>query len=118
LGRELSLVYHGTLPVMMPNGFALYGRGAAVPAQRAALSQERPSGPGPPLGAAAISAVQRLAAAAGHPLQVGTVSTRTAASPTDYGAMAALAAAALLTVLAWGFSLPARPIGWRPQSRR
>ncbi len=40
LGEELSLLYKGTLLVVMPDGFGLYGPGAAVPAQRAAALRE------------------------------------------------------------------------------
>ena len=41
LGEELSLLYKGTLLVVMPDGFGLYGPGAAASAQRAALSATR-----------------------------------------------------------------------------
>ncbi len=43
LGQELSLVYKGTLLVVMPNGFGLYGPGATAPAQRAALAGLAPA---------------------------------------------------------------------------
>jgi hypothetical protein len=115
LGQELSLVYRGTLLVVMPNGFGLYGPGAALAAQRHALVQ-RPSGAGSTLGAVTISAVRRLAAAAGHPLQVSAISSPAAPTPTDYGALIALAAGALLVALAWTVSLRVRPLGSHPGS--
>jgi hypothetical protein len=98
LGQELSQVFHGTLLVVMPNGFGV-ARVGAGPADRAAggagggavggadggalAGSAAPGGSaltgsaaagggaalgGAALGGAAISAVQRLAAAAGHPL--------------------------------------------------
>lgn len=109
LGQELSLVYRGTLLVVMPNGFGLFGPAASEPAQRAALAHQ-PSPGSSRLGATAISTVQQLAAAAGHPLQVGAVSTKTLAEQTDYGALIALAVGAALVAVAWGASLRARPL--------
>ena len=106
LGQELSLVYHGTLLVVMPNGFGLYGPRAAALAGRAGLGQAPAGGLGP----GTIAAVKRLAAAAGHPLSVGAVVARSAPSQTDYAALLALAIGALLIVFAWGASLRARPL--------
>ncbi|MGO9883924.1 MAG: hypothetical protein ACLPV4_13015 [Solirubrobacteraceae bacterium] len=109
LGEELSLLYKGTLLVVMPDGFGLYGPGAAVPAQRAALS-ERPTGG---LGAGTIAAVERLSAAAGHPLSVGPIETRSVPSTTDYVALIALAIGAALIAAAWTASLRTRPLRFR-----
>jgi hypothetical protein len=111
LGQELSLVYRGTLLVVMPDGFGFYGRGAAAEAQRSGLSGQTPGPPGPKLGAASITAVQRLAAAAGHPVSVAAVSVPTAAGASDLEALIALAAGALVIILAWAASLRARPLG-------
>jgi hypothetical protein len=102
LGEELSLVYKGMVLVVMPDGFGLYGPGAAVPAQRAALAAAR----GGRLGATTIAAVQRLSAAAGHPLSVGPVET-------DSTALIALGIGAALIAAAWIASLRARPPGFR-----
>lgn len=111
LGEELSLVYRGTLLIVMPDGFGLYGPGAGVPAQRSALE----SVPGSSLGAVTISAVQRLAAAAGHPLRVGTIVARSAPpGSTDFGALIALVLGAVLIAIAWVASLRARPLGSGP----
>ena len=38
LGQELSLVYRGTLLVVMPNGFGLESLNPAVPADASALA--------------------------------------------------------------------------------
>jgi hypothetical protein len=106
LGQELSRVYRGTLLVVMPNGFGLYGpaRGSS------ALSAARSGAPGPALGQAAISAVGRLAAAAGHPLHVGAIPLQSTPSQTDFWAALALAVGAVLIALAWVASIRARPL--------
>jgi hypothetical protein len=70
------------------------------------------------LGTAAISAVERLAAAAGHPLQVGAISTRATGSTVDYGALVALAVGVALIVASWSLSLRAHPLGSGVHSRR
>ena len=110
LGQELSLTYNGTLVVVMPNGFGLYGPGSRSAAQRTALARTGAPGSTAGLGTTAIAAVQRLAAAAGHPLSVGAVSTRAAPAKTDYLAWLAVLIGALLIVLAWVASLRARPL--------
>ncbi len=115
LGQELALVYHGTLLVVMPNGYGLYGPGSRAQTQRPALAQPGSATVGPGLGTSAISAVTRLAAAAGHPLHVSTVSAAAAATQTDYVAVAAFAVGAVLIALAWTASLRARPLGSRPE---
>jgi hypothetical protein len=111
LGQELSLVYRGTLLVVMPDGFGFYGPGAVAQAQRSGLSGQTPGPPGPRLGEASITAVQRLAAAARHPVSVSAVSVPTAAGASDLLALIALAVGALVIVLAWAASLRARPLG-------
>lgn len=118
LGQELSLVYRGTLLVVMPNGFGLYGPGANSAPQRNALATLHSNGSVSDLGATAISAVHGLASAAGHPLSVGTVSARATAAHTDHGALIALAGGAVLIALAWFVSMRARPLRSRPQSVR
>ena len=114
LGQELSLVYRGTLLVVMPNGFGFYGPHAAAQAQRSGLSGQAPGPPGAKLGGASIAAVQRLAAAAGHPVSVSAVSVPTAAGANDLLAVLALAAGGLVIVLAWA----AEPARAAPGSRR
>jgi hypothetical protein len=71
LGKELISFgrYHGTLVVSMPNGFGVFGPGA-TPAGKAALKALPPPGNGSldDLGAATVTAVEKVAAANGHPL--------------------------------------------------
>jgi hypothetical protein len=109
LGQELSQVFHGTLVVAMPNGFgvARVGAGPAV-----ALGRVPAPGSGAALGSAAITAVQRLAAAAGHRLSApsGAISPgATARSATGVVAWLVFAVGAILIVAAWAVSLRVRP---------
>jgi len=109
LGQELSQVFHGTLVVAMPNGFgvARVGAGPGV-----ALGRVPAPGSGAALGSAAITAVQRLAAAAGHRLSApsGAISPgATARSATGVVAWLVFAVGAILIVAAWAVSLRVRP---------
>jgi hypothetical protein len=113
LGEELSLVFHGTLLVVMPNGFGLYRTDGVPAAVASSISRMTAPGGGNSLGAAAVTAVQRLAGASGHPLALGEVSAPrpTSAGSPDGGpiAWAVFAAGAALIALAWTASLRARP---------
>jgi hypothetical protein len=119
LGRELSGIYHGTLVVVMPNGYgvALLAPGATRAQQlRAGASLEGAPlpGSGAETAAAAITAVRRVAAAAGHPLPtVAGVALPASGGgdAVDAVALIALAAGALIIAVAWAASLRARP--WR-----
>ncbi len=73
LGQELSLVYHGRLLVVMPNGLGLYHSESAA-TERAAIAG-LPSSGRTGLGAAALTAVQRLTAASGHPIAIPNATT-------------------------------------------
>jgi hypothetical protein len=116
LGQELSLVYHGPLLVVMPNGFGVAAVGATTPVGSSVLDGVRidaTSGPG--LGTAALTAVQRLAAAAGHsvaiPAAVATRSGRGSGSGSgDPVPLIVFAIGAVLIVVAWAASLRARPL--------
>ena len=110
LGQELSLVFKGTLMVVMPNGLGFYGPGAAALASRAGLRSTLPGAPGPGFGAAAISAVRRLAAASGHGLSVTVLSARRAGARTDYAALLTLVLGGVLIAVCWAASLRARPL--------
>ena len=114
LGREIMFVYRGTLVVAMngkPGGFGVFGPGA-TPAARRAL--ERIKLPRTPLTAAelarlAATAMQRVAAAAGHdlPLPAATATkkkTKTATRLLEVFLLAALA----LAVLGGGAAVLAR----------
>jgi hypothetical protein len=121
LAQELSQVAHGTLLVVMPNGFgvARIAVQAAPGAAASALSGLRAPGPGGDLGVATITALRRLAAHAGHALPAPrarpTVSSAqaggSALSTTGPVAWAVLAAGAILVAGAWTASWRARP--WR-----
>jgi hypothetical protein len=116
LGEELSLVYHGTLLVVMPDGFGLYGPSQAVAAGRRSLAGLRPAAGGAVLGTAALTAVQRVAAAAGHPLTVPAATAT--APPSAGGSTGALPILVFLLGLAliaaaWAASLRARPLRLR-----
>jgi hypothetical protein len=114
LGKELPLVFHGTLLVVMPDGFGVsHVGGAAAGATAGAASLPTPH-PGESMVTAAAAAVTHLAAAAGHPLAVPAL--KATSSPggswlgsVDLGSWLALAAGAVLVLLAWTASLRARP---------
>lgn len=110
LGQELSEVYRGDVLVVMPSGVGLYRIGRPGAGEQPALAGLRVSGAAGGLGAVAVTAVQRLAAAAGHPLPAPHV----AAAPSNGGSVDATAwivfvAGAALIALAWGVSLRTRP---------
>ena len=109
LGQELGLVYHGPLLVVMPNALGLYQLNRPDAAQQAALSHLSAPRPGTGLGVTALDAVQRLAAASGHPVPIPSASTPTRPSATDGTAWIVFAAGAVLIVLAWAASFRAKP---------
>ena len=111
LGEELSLMFSGQVLVVMPNGFGLYHAGSRTASELAALAHMRAAGSSLP--AAAIAAVERLAASTGHALpQVSTATGRTAA-PTGSGlgalSWAVLGAGVVLVAVAWTASLRVAP---------
>jgi hypothetical protein len=108
LGQELSLVYNGPLLVVMPNGFGLYHAGGA-PARAALGSLPEPGG-ATGIGAFAVTAVQRLASAAGHPLPAPSVSAPSASASSDPTAWIAFSVGAALVALAWAASFRAKPL--------
>ena len=112
LDQELALVYHGPLLVAMPGGFGYYDPGSPHQPPPAALAGVRIRAGGPGLAAATLAAVQRLAAAAGHPVQIRPApATGSKARSTNTPAVVAFAIGATLIVLAWAASLRARPPG-------
>ena len=110
LGQELSLVYHGPLLVIMPNGFGLVSLNPAVPADPSALAGVRIPAGGAGLGTVALTAIQRLADASGHSVAI-PAATATSIAPGSGDVVPAIAFAigAVLIVVAWGASLRARP---------
>jgi hypothetical protein len=81
LGQELVYYYKGMLLVVMPNGYGVYKRGAAIPEDKKALAQLSPPGTtdGTALAVSAGDAVRALARERGVALQVkpGTSSSST-----------------------------------------
>ena len=124
LGTELSLVFHGTLLVVMPNGYGVdvIGRpGAAAETQAAAapLIRLAPAGSGgAALADSAITAVRRITSADGIQLALPPVTvTATAASGgSDVVAWAVLSAGIVVLIAAWTASVRARPVGRRVAS--
>ena len=111
LGQELSLVYHGPLLVVMPDGFGFEGFKQPLTYEHAAVGGLSLTSGGPQLGAATVQAIQRLAARGGHSLQVAATSQSTS-SPTSSETvpLIALAVGALIVAAAWGASLRVRPL--------
>ncbi len=108
LGQELSLVYRGTLLVVMPGGFGLYEGGHPTGRGQSALAALRAPG-GANIVDSTLTAIQRLAAASGHTLQVTGIAAPVG-SGTDHAATwIALAIGAALIAAAWTASLRAMP---------
>jgi hypothetical protein len=107
LGQELGLVYHGPLLVVMPSGFGLYHVHLISTAEHALASRPNPrSG----IGAAAITGIRKLAAAAGHPLAPPAVTSNPGATAGSPIPGIVFAIGAILIALAWIASLRARPL--------
>ena len=110
LGQELSLVYRGPLLVVMPQGFGLYGVGESLGASRAALGTLGRGTGGGGIGVLAASAIERLAAASGHPLPAPVVTAPAASRSGTPDAWIAFAIGAALIAFAWGASFRSRPL--------
>jgi hypothetical protein len=109
LGQELALVYRGPLLVVMPHGAGFYD--AAHPSAPVPAAVAGRSGGG--FGAVALTTVQRLAAAAGHPVAIPSPSAPAKSGSSDIVAWIVFAVGAVLIGLAWAASLRARPPRWR-----
>ena len=110
LGQELALLYRGPLLVLMPGGFGFYRANTTLVRERAVLAAIPTPTAGTGLGTAALTAVQRLAAASGHPLPTPTAIVAPKSSSTDTVSWIVFAAGSALIALAWGASLRARPL--------
>jgi hypothetical protein len=110
LGQELALLYRGPLLVVMPGGFGFYRTNATLIRERAVLAAIPTPTAGTGLAAAALSAVQRLAAASGHPLPTPATTVASKPGSTDTVSWIVFAAGGALIALAWGASLRARPL--------
>jgi hypothetical protein len=110
LGQELSLVYRGPLLVVVPTGVGFWSPGSSGAPERSVLGPVRIASGGEGLALAALSAVQHLAMAAGHPVAISSPSASVAGGrSTDTTAIVAFGIGAALIVLAWAASLRARP---------
>lgn len=120
LGEELSLLYHGRVLVVMPDGLGLSVDGHPLAVGGAVSRQPSGSGrPGPTgavLAAEASAAVRRLAAATDHPIGPLTASPRAhpvrVASHVPAGALA-FVIGLILIAGSWAASLHVRPPGGR-----
>jgi hypothetical protein len=115
LRQELSLVYREPLLVIMPNGFGVESPNPAAPANPSALAGVRIPAGSAGLGTVALTAIQRLADASGHPVPIPPATASTSASGgVDTIPLIALFIGAALIAVAWTASLRARP----PRLRR
>jgi hypothetical protein len=115
LSQELGQVYRGPLLVVMPDGLGLANAGNAGhagnagnadAAARSALSSVPRRAA---LGTTSLLAVQRLAAAAGHPLAVPQATGTSGRSSSDPVPAIVFALGCVLIGLAWAASFRARP---------
>jgi hypothetical protein len=115
LGQELSLVYHGDVLVVMPSGVGVYSINRPTAAEPSPLAGMQAGGGTGGLSGLASSAVERLAAAAGHPVTAPAgVTAAGGHRSADVTAWIVFVLGASLIALAWGASLRARP----PRSSR
>ena len=108
VGQELSLIHHGPLLVVMPNGYGLYRPHRPLDSEQTALTGIPP--PGSHLGTATLTAIRRLAATSGHNLPAPTAATPPNPESNDTLPWIAFAIGSILILLAWIASLRARPI--------
>lgn len=124
LGTELSLVFHGTLLVVMPDGYGVDVIGepdAAAQTQAAAaplIGLASGRGAGAALADSAIAGVRRIARATGIRLTVpnATVTATGSSGGVDVIAWAGLAAGIVVLAAAWTASVRARPVRRRVAS--
>lgn len=108
LGQELSLVYRDTLLVVMPNGFGLYEGGHPIGRDQSVLTA-LPAPESADIVDSTLTAIQRLATASGHTLQVTGVAGPVGSATDHAGTWIALAIGAALIAAAWTASLRAMP---------
>jgi hypothetical protein len=110
LGDELSLVYRGTLLVVMPNGLGIYREGGSLGAERGALANVPAPGDGDRLAATALMAIERVAAAAGHPLALPSATPAPVTVPgrPETVSWVVFALSGVLVAAAWTASLRAK----------
>lgn len=120
LGQELSLLGNARLVIVMPAGVGVTVVGPSVAPQRQpppAVADLRRT-PQADLGAVAVSAVQRLAAAAGIRLSMPAAVPASAPAASSPIPWVVFGAGAALIAVAWTLSLRARPPArWRTAAR-
>ena len=109
LGGELSLVFHGTVLVVMPNG---YGADVTAAGTRTAAGEASLPLPGARLGTAAITAVEQFARGASTPLKPPTVRARSFRTPSNPLPWLVFGLGFIPLLAAWGASLRRRPPSW------
>ena len=116
LGQELGFVTTGRVLVVMPDGLGLYAQHGTTPAEQAlvtATDRNRSPGTGG-LAAAAVSAVEGLAKADGHPLPTSAATpSRTPSASGGSGAVVGWLVFVIglaLIAAAWTASLRVRPL--------
>jgi hypothetical protein len=116
LGQELALVYRGALLVVMPGAYGFYRVEPPLPAGPSPLAGLKNPAGGAALGTAALTAIERLATAAGHPVPVpppASTTTAAAGGGVDALPLIALIVGAVLIAVAWIASVRARPLHLR-----
>ena len=113
LAEELSLVYRGPLLVVMPNGFGLAHFGFRPALVRSVLAGIAVPHTGAGLANDALTALQRLARAAGHPLAISAAPPTAAPQTTHATAWIVFPLGGLLIALAWTASLRAQGLRTR-----
>lgn len=117
LGQELSLVYRGPLLVVMPGGYGFYRQAGPLPAGGSALGGLRKPVGGADLGTAALTAIERLAAASGYSVPIPpATATQSAGGGIGTIPLIALVAGVVLIAVACTASLRARPLQLRRHS--
>jgi hypothetical protein len=124
LGTELSLVFRGTLLVVMPNGYGVDvigepgADGKTQAAARPLIHLAPAGGGGAALAGSAITAVRRITSAADIHLTVPDATVTAAGPPggVDVIAWVGLAAGIVVLVAAWTASVRARPVRRRVAS--
>jgi hypothetical protein len=110
LGSELQLVFHGTVLVVMPNG---YGTDVTASGTRTASGEAELAVPGQHLGSAAIAAVEKLASSAGAPAAAPAVRAPTVTGHTPIMPWLVFGLGFLPLIFAWCLSLRRRPLRLR-----
>ena len=108
LGAELLRLYRGRLLIEMPNGFGIFYGKQSIIREEALLEQIRINPRD--TARAAIVAVQRLAAQAGHKLALPATAAPVHHSRVSNSTWIALASGLLLVGGVWGISLRLRPL--------